>query len=452
MFDGYKVALIDDDSAVRRSLAQTLELAGFEVVALASAEEGLATLGAGFLGIVITDVRLPNMDGMALMKRALQIDRAIPVILITAHGDVHLAVEAMRAGAYDFLEKPFAPERLVEVATRAMEKRALSAEVQSLRRQLAAKRGIEATLLGRSAAVQLLQRQVQQLAATTADVMIIGETGTGKELVARCLHDHSARRERNFVAINCGGLPEALLESELFGHEIGAFTNASRKRIGKFEHADGGTLLLDEIESMPMSFQVKLLRVLQERKVERLGSNDEIAVDVRVIAATKSDLRVLSEQQLFRSDLHYRLNVAVLRLPPLRERREDIPLLFEHFVLEASARHAREPEPLSEAMSQQLMSHDWPGNVRELRNVAERFVLGLADDSLVTTGEAPALTLTQQMDQVEKVLIERALKRHHGRMSVTCEALGIARKTLYDKIARLHIDVSDYRGPTGERT
>ena len=451
MFDGFKVALIDDDSAVRRSLAQTLELAGFEVVALASAEEGLATLAAGFLGIVITDVRLPNMDGMALMKRALQVDRALPVILITAHGDVHLAVEAMRAGAYDFLEKPFAPERLVEVATRAMEKRALSAEVLSLRHQLAAKRGIEATLLGRSAAAQLLQRQVQQLAATTADVMIIGETGTGKELVARCLHDHSARRERNFVAINCGGLPEALLESELFGHEVGAFTNASKKRIGKFEHADGGTLLLDEIESMPMSFQVKLLRVLQERKVERLGSNDEIPVDVRVIAATKADLRVLSEQQLFRSDLHYRLNVAVLRLPPLRDRREDIPLLFEHFVLAASARHAREPEPLSEAMSQQLMSHDWPGNVRELRNAAERFVLGLADDSLLTTGDTQPLALAQQMDQVEKVLIERALKRHHGRMSVTCEALGIARKTLYDKIARLHIDVSDYRGPAGER-
>ncbi|MFL6698257.1 MAG: sigma-54-dependent transcriptional regulator [Vitreoscilla sp.] len=451
MFDGYKVALIDDDSAVRRSLTQTLELAGFEVSAFGSAEEGLATLEPGFLGIVVTDVRLPNMDGMALMKHALQVDRSIPVILITAHGDVHLAVEAMRAGAYDFLEKPFAPERLVEVATRAMEKRVLSAEVLSLRRQLAAKRGIEATLLGRSPAVQLLQRQVQQLAATTADVMIIGETGTGKELVARCLHDHSTRRERHFVAINCGGLPEALLESELFGHEVGAFTNASKKRVGKFEHADGGTLLLDEIESMPMSFQVKLLRVLQERKVERLGSNDEIPVDVRVIAATKADLLQLSEQQLFRSDLHYRLNVAVLRLPPLRERREDIPLLFEHFVLQAAARHGREPEPLSGAMSQQLMSHDWPGNVRELRNVAERFVLGLADDSLLTTGDTQALTLAQQMDQVEKVLIERALKRHQGRMSVTCEALGIARKTLYDKIARLHIDVSEYRGASGER-
>jgi DNA-binding NtrC family response regulator len=451
MVNGYKVALIDDDSAVRRSLTQTLELAGFEVIPLASAEEGLAVLGEAFLGIVITDVRLPGMDGMALMKRALQVDRTIPVILITAHGDVHLAVEAMRAGAYDFLEKPFAPERLVEVATRAMEKRALSAEVLSLRQQLAAKSGIEATLLGRSAAVQLLQRQVRQLAATDCDVMIIGETGTGKELVARCLHDHGARRERHFVAINCGGLPEALLESELFGHEVGAFTNASKKRIGKFEHADGGTLLLDEIESMPMSFQVKLLRVLQERKVERLGSNDEIAVDVRVIAATKFDLRQLSEQQQFRSDLHYRLNVAVLRLPPLRERREDIPLLFEHFVLAASARHGREPEVLGEAMSQQLMSHDWPGNVRELRNVAERYVLGLAEDNLLATGETQALTLAQQMDQVEKVLIERALKRHQGRMSVTCEALGIARKTLYDKIARLHIDASDYRNPAGER-
>ena len=446
MFDGYKVALIDDDPAVRRSLAQTLELAGLEVVAHASAEEALATLGAGFLGVVVTDVRLPNMDGMALMKRALQIDRALPVILITAHGDVHLAVEAMRAGAYDFLEKPFAPERLVDVVTRAMERRALSAEVQSLRLQLAARRGIDATLLGRSPAMKVLQRQVQQLAATNCDVMIIGETGTGKELVARCLHDHSARRDRHFVAINCGGLPESLLESELFGHEAGAFTNASRKRIGKFEHADGGTLLLDEIESMPMSFQVKLLRVLQERKVERLGSNDEIPVDVRVIAATKADLRLLSEQQLFRSDLHYRLNVAVLRLPPLRERREDVPLLFEHFMLEASARHAREPEPLSDAMSQQLMSHDWPGNVRELRNAAERFVLGLSDDTVLTTGDAPVLTLAQQLDQVEKVLIERALKHHQGRMSVTCEALGIGRKTLYDKIARLHIDVSGYRG------
>jgi two-component system C4-dicarboxylate transport response regulator DctD len=449
MFEGLKVALVDDDPPVRGSLSQTLELAGFEVSAFESAEQALAGLGGGFTGVVVTDVRLPQMDGLTLLQRVLALDAATPVIVITAHGDVTMAVQAMRAGAYDFLEKPFAPERLVEVTTRAMEKRALKAEVQSLRRQLASQRGIEAMLLGRSAAMQALQRQVQQLAATSADVMIIGETGTGKELVARCLHEHSARRERHFVAINCGGLPESLLESELFGHEMGAFTTASRKRVGKIEYADGGTLLLDEIESMPLSFQVKLLRVLQERKLERLGSNDEISVDVRVVAATKADLRAMSEQKEFRSDLYYRLNVAVLRLPPLRERREDIPLLFEHFVMQAAARHGREPAPPGAALSQALMAHDWPGNVRELRNAAERFVLGLGDgDSLVGLGASAPLTLTQQMDQVEKVLIEQALKAQKGNMSAACEALGIARKTLYDKIARHGIVVDEYRSST----
>jgi DNA-binding NtrC family response regulator len=448
MFDGFKVVLIDDDPAVRRSLVQTLELAGFEVEAFGSAEQALDRLAPGSPCVVVTDVRLPRMDGMALLQRLMQLDRSLPVILITAHGDVGLAVEAMRAGAYDFLEKPFAPDRLVDVTRRAMEKRVLSAEVQSLRLQLASRPGIESTLIGRSAAMRTLQQQVQRLAATAADVMIVGETGTGKELVARCLHDYSPRRERNFVAINCGGLPEALLESELFGHEMGAFTTAAKKRVGKFEHANGGTLLLDEIESMPMSFQVKLLRVLQERRLERLGSNEEIPIDVRVVAATKADLRALSEEQKFRSDLYYRLDVAMLRLPPLRERREDVPLLFEHFVAQASARHGREPEPLGHAMSQELMAHDWPGNVRELRNAAERFVLGFADERLLAGDESVPTPLAQQMDQVERVLIERALKRHQGRMSVTCEALGIARKTLYDKIARLHIDVDAYRtGP-----
>jgi DNA-binding NtrC family response regulator len=445
MFDGFKVALIDDDPPVRLSLAQTLELAGFTVAAYESAEAALADIEPGFLGVVVTDVRLPRMDGVALLQRLQQLDAAVPVILITAHGDVSMAVQAMHAGAYDFLEKPFAPERLVEVATRAMDKRALSAEVQSLRRQLAAQRGIEATLIGRSPSMQQLQRQVRQLAATSADVMVIGETGTGKELVARCLHEHSARRDRHFVAINCGGLPETLLESELFGHEMGAFTTAAKRRIGKIEHAHGGTLLLDEIESMPLAFQVKLLRVLQERRLERLGSNEEIEVDVRVIAATKADLRELSEQGRFRSDLYYRLNVAVLRLPPLRERREDVPLLFEHFVSAAAARHGREATPPSAALSQQLMGHDWPGNVRELRNAAERYVLGLGDEQIIASGDRPPLTLAQQMDQVEKVLIEQALKAQHGNLSAACEALGIARKTLYDKLARHGIVADEFR-------
>ena len=445
MFEGFKVALIDDDPPVRHSLAQTLELAGCEVLAFGSAEAALAALSAGFRGAVVTDVRLPAMDGTELLDEVLRLDRGIPVILITAHGDVAMAVQAMRAGAYDFIEKPFAPERLVEVVSRALEKRFLSMEVQALRKQLNDQRGIEATLLGRSAAVQTLRQEIMTLAATSADVMLIGETGTGKELVARCLHEQSARRGRPFVAINCGGLPEALLESELFGHEAGAFTTAARRRIGKIEHADGGTLLLDEIESMPPGFQVKLLRVLQERRLERLGSNDEITVDIRVIAATKSDLQQLSEQGKFRADLYYRLNVAVLELAPLRERREDVPLLFEHFALQASAKHGREPRPLSDALSRKLMAHDWPGNVRELRNAAERYVLGLRADGLLSTEAAAPMNLTQQVDQFEKVLIEQALKAHKGRMSSACEALGIARKTLYDKIARHGIVADDFR-------
>ena len=446
MFEGFKVALIDDDPPVRHSLAQTLELAGCEVLAFGSAEAALAALSAGFRGAVVTDVRLPAMDGTELLDEVLRLDRGIPVILITAHGDVAMAVQAMRAGAYDFIEKPFAPERLVDIVGRALEKRFLSMEVQALRKQLHDQRGIEATLLGRSAAVQTLRAEIMTLAATSADVMLIGETGTGKELVARCLHEQSSRRARPFVAINCGGLPEALLESELFGHEAGAFTTASRRRIGKIEHADGGTLLLDEIESMPMGFQVKLLRVLQERRLERLGSNEEITVDIRVIAATKADLQQLSEKGQFRADLYYRLNVALLELPPLRERREDVPLLFEHFVLQASAKHNREPRPMSDALSRKLMAHDWPGNVRELRNAAERYVLGLRADGLLSTEASSApMNLTQQVDQFEKVLIEQALKAHKGRMSSACEALGIARKTLYDKIARHGIVADDFR-------
>lgn len=445
MLEGFPIALVDDDPAVRTSLSQTLELAGFTVTAFDSAEAALAGLAPGYPGVVVTDVRLPRMDGVQLLQQLRGADSTVPVILITAHGDVTMAVQAMRMGAYDFIEKPFHPERLVEVTTRAAEKRALSAEVQALRRQLSAQRGIEATLLGRSPAMRQLQRQVQQLAATSADVMLLGETGTGKELVARCLHEHSPRRDRHFVAINCGGLPETLLESELFGHEAGAFTSAAKRRVGKLEHAQGGILLLDEIESMPLPFQVKLLRVLQERRLERLGSNDEIELDVRVVAATKADLHELSEQGRFRPDLYYRLNVAVLRLPPLRERREDIPLLFEHFLLQAAARHGRQPDMPSAALSQQLMAHHWPGNVRELRNAAERFVLGLAAEQLLGPAASAALPLAQQMDQVEKVLIEQALRQHRGNVSVTAEALGMGRKTLYDKLGRHAIDADSFR-------
>lgn len=446
MFEGFKVLFIEDDPPVRSSLVQTLELSGLTVQAFGTAEQALPHISAGMPAIVITDVRLPGMSGLLLLEKIIAIDADIPVVVVTAHGDIAMAVGAMRAGAYDFIEKPFAPERFVDTAIRALEKRVMRVALDDLRAQLTERSGIEAMLLGQSSAMQEVRRLILRLAATSADVMIHGETGTGKELVARCLHDHSSRRDRNFVAINCGGLPETLFDSELFGHEPGAFTSAAKRRIGKIEHANGGTLLLDEIESMPMAMQIKLLRILQERKIERLGSNEEVPVNLRVVAATKFDLLALSEQQKFRSDLYYRLNVAVLRLPPLRERREDIPLLFEHFVGLASSRYGlpapeRRPEHLRE-----LMAHHWPGNVREIRNAADRFVLEAGGASLVPEPDTAApLPLAQQMDVVEKALIEHALRRHQGRMQDVMQHLGIAKKTLYDKLHRHAIDPESFR-------
>ena len=447
MFEGFKVLFVEDDPPVRTSLAQTLELAGLEVSAFGSAEEALGHVLPGLQGVVISDVRLPGMDGLALLNEVRRIDPEIPVSLITGHGDVAMAVQAMRAGAYDFLEKPFTPERFTETAIRAMEKRMLRVALETLRGQLHEKAGIEAALLGNSAAMRRVREQILMLAEVSADVMIVGETGSGKELVARCLHDHSRRRDRHFVAINCGGLPDTLLESELFGHEAGAFTSANKRRIGKIEHANGGTLLLDEIESMPLSFQVKLLRVLQERKVERLGANEERPVDVRVIAATKADLLELSRQQKFRSDLYYRLNVAVLVLPPLRERKEDVPLLFEHFASQAAKRYSRAAPLLDGERMRSLMAHDWPGNVREIRNSADRFVLQLPAGAGEDLPAAPsaAMTLTQQMDVIEKALIEQALKQHQGSPTVVVEALGIGKKTLYEKLHRHHIQIKNFR-------
>jgi DNA-binding NtrC family response regulator len=447
VFDGFTVVFVEDDQAVRSSLAQSLELAGLHVLALGSAEQACQHVSAGLRGIVVSDIRLPGMDGMALMQHVHSLDATIPCVLVTAHGDVALAVQAMQQGAYDFIEKPFSPERLVSVALRAMERRALQLEVLALRQQLNQPTALDTQLLGQSVVMQNLRQKVRSLASTSADVLIMGETGTGKERVARCLHDDSPRAGKNFVAINCAGLPESLLESELFGHEAGAFTSASKRRIGKLEHAQGGTLLLDEIESMPMGFQAKLLRVLQERKIERLGSNEEIAINIRVVAASKVDLLELCKQQKFRTDLYYRLNVAVLHLPPLRDRREDIGLLFEHFTALASKRHELPLPDMQGQLRHTLMAHDWPGNVRELANVAERFVLGLLGDLLLQTGTGPTIGLAQQMEHIEKMLIEHALRQHRGRASAAGQALGLPKKTMYDKIARHEIILESYRTP-----
>ena len=446
-----RILLIEDDEDVRRSTMQALNLAGFEVEPFGSAEIARAHIGFGAPVIVVCDVRLPGLSGTEWLPQIRTIDAELPVVLITGHGHVPMAVQAMREGAYDFIEKPFTSERLLAVVRHAVERRQLTLQVRSLRDALEDRHGIQAALIGRSAQMQQVRRTVMTLAETSADVLIYGETGTGKELVARCLHDHSERRREHFVPLNCGGLPESLADSELFGHEAGSFTSANRLRVGKFEYANGGTLFLDEIESMPMAVQIKLLRALQERSIERIGSNKAIPFDCRVVAASKFDLQTLSDQQKFRADLYYRIGVAVIELPPLRERREDIPLLFEHFTLLAASRYERAAPMLSSAQLADLMGYAWPGNVRELRNVADRFVLGLLGDRLTLArrpGEGAAglpTGLPQQIEHYERTVIIEELRRHKGDQAATAAALGIARQTLHDKLRRLGIAADEFR-------
>jgi two-component system C4-dicarboxylate transport response regulator DctD len=446
-----KVLLVEDDPEVRLGTKQALELAGFEVDTFTDAETAATRIVPDVPAIVVCDVNLPGMDGLSLLSHARSVDNDLAVILITGHGDIAMAVNAMRRGAYDFVEKPFPPQRLIDVAMRAAEKRRLVLQVRALRRQLADQQGIESIILGHSPAIQHVREFVLQLAGPPANILIQGETGTGKELVGRSLHQHSIRSLKPFVGVNCGGLPDQLFESEMFGYEPGAFTEAARRRIGKIEHAHGGTLFLDEIESMPPAMQVKLLRVLQERKIERLGSNDPVAVDFRVIAASKPNLIELVEKGQFRQDLFYRLNVAVIDLPPLRERKEDIPLLFEHFVLDAARRHQRPAPVVTGRQLNEFLSHDWPGNVRELRNVADRFVLGLLDDS-VSIRSGPAVkkvSLSEQIDRFEQILIEDALAEHRGNAELASRCLGIPRRTLYDKIRKFGLSTDALRSVRG---
>ena len=438
-----QVILVDDEQQVREASRQTLELAGYQVLDFAAADPALQAIGDDWPGVVVSDVRMPGMDGLELMRACRALDADLPVILVTGHGDVSMAVGAMRDGAYDFIEKPYRADRLTDVVRRALDKRALVLENRALRSELAARPGLEARLIGRSDSAIQLRRRIAEIADTDVDVLLEGETGTGKELVARCLHDHGARRTRRFVAINCGALPESIIESELFGHEAGAFTGARARRIGKFEYADRGTLFLDEIESMPLALQVRLLRVLQERVIERLGSNESIPVDVRVVAATKADLRAAAARGEFREDLFYRLDVVEIPLPALRDRREDIPLLFAHFAMLAASRYGREEPALGAALAEELMSRPWPGNVRELQNAAERFVLAGRQQAPAAAG-AP---LGDQVSRFGRSLIEHELARHGGSVKATYLALGIPRKTLYEKMRKYGLSRRDFVDP-----
>lgn len=442
------VYFIDDESDIRIAIEQSFELAEIEARFFSNAEDALLAIKHDKLPfVVVTDICLPGLSGQNLLSSIHHQDPDVPVILITGHGDISMAVQAMHDGAYDFIEKPFAPERLVETVVRAIDKRKLTIENQQLKRSLKASQTLGPRIIGETQSMVDLRDTISHIADTDADILLFGETGTGKELIARSLHEQSSRREQNFVAVNCGAVPENLIESELYGHEKGAFTGADSKRIGKFEHAQGGTLFLDEIESMPMQAQIRLLRVLQERVIERVGSNELLPLDIRVIAATKVDLKQAAQEGTFRQDLYYRLNIVTLDIPPLRERREDIPALFHHFLLVAAARYGKAATALPPQTVQTLISHDWPGNVRELRNAAERYVLlgklsqlGEADSS----ADEP-LSLSDKVAEYEKTLIEQTLSECSGSIKETMQVLNIARKTLYDKMQKHNIDKDNYK-------
>ncbi|ATQ55502.1 sigma-54-dependent transcriptional regulator [Paracoccus yeei] len=432
-----RVLLVDDDDRMRNSTAQALELAGFAVEPLASGEEALALAGPGFAGAVVSDIRMPGMDGMTLLSRLHEIDAELPVILVTGHAEVPLAVEAIRGGAYDFIEKPFVVQELATVIRRAVDHRGLVLANRRLRAVAGKRDDLEARLPGRTPVMVDLRHRLRAIGASDADALIIGPTGAGKEVVARALHDMSPRAGHPFIAINCAALPQALIESELFGHEAGAFPGALRPRYGKFEHARGGVVLLDEIGSMPLDLQAKLLRVLQERVITRLGSNDPVALDVRFIATSKTDLADLVRHGAFREDLYWRLNVAALHVPPLSARREDIPLLFLQLVRESAARHSVPERDMPPAFLSGLAARDWPGNVRELRNLAERVVLGLEGTE---TAQADGARLAERVAAFERSLIAGAIAAHGGRLRAVYETLGISRKTLYEKMQKYGLD------------
>ncbi|OCJ03575.1 Fis family transcriptional regulator [Rhizobium sp. AC44/96] len=447
MTDAAPIYLVDDDKDLLRATKQTLELAGFSVSAFSVASDALAVLDADFSGIVVSDIRMPQIDGLELFNRVRHRDADLPVILMTGHGDIPMAVKAIQDGVYDFITKPFPADRLVQSVRRAVEKRRLILENRALRKASEQVRD-DLPLIGQTPAMERLRRTLRQIADTDVDVLVTGETGSGKEVVASLLHQWSRRAAGNFVALNCGALPETVIESELFGHEAGAFTGAQKKRIGRIEHSSGGTLFLDEIESMPPSTQVQMLRVLEMREVTPLGTNEVRPVDLRVVAAAKIDLGDPKERGSFREDLYYRLNVVTISIPPLRERRDDIPLLFGYFAERAAKRFKRDVPTASAAVHRHLRDHNWPGNVRELSHFAERFVLGVEQAAGGTVRAAAVedgpLPLPDRMERYEAGIIRETLDANGGDVRRTIADLGIPRKTFYDKLQRHGIVRADF--------
>ena len=443
-----KILIVDDEAVIRESLHDWLSDVGYEVFTAESGPQALEILEKEKVGIVIADLVMPAIDGIELMKRAKEIVPNVEVIIITAYGSIPTATAAMREGAYDYIEKPFCPERVELLIEKLIERQGLIEENLSLHQRLE-ERYLFENLIAKSPKMQKIIELIKVVAKSNATVLITGESGTGKELVARAIHSQSHRKDKPFVAISCAALPESLLESELFGHEKGSFTGAYAQKKGKFEIVNKGTLFLDEIGEMSANIQVHLLRVLEEKEFTRVGSNELIKVDVRFISATSKDMKKAVASRQFREDLYYRLNVVIIELPPLREKKEDIPLLAQHFLEKFAVENQKEITGFSPDATDFLLKCEWTGNVRELENAIERAVI-LAKNSYIEVADLPQenLLLTcsapsrKSLGEVEKYHIMNILNETGANYSQAAKILGISRMTLYNKIRAYRLDVN----------
>ncbi len=457
-----KILVVDDKAKMRRVLQMMLEENGYQVGLAEDGEKALDKMKQANFDLVITDMKMPGKNGLELLRDLRKIDEELPVIVMTAYGTVPTAVEAMRAGAYDYILKPFDLEEMKVIAGKALAMGKLLRRSRYLQEELEAKYEFQ-DIVGKSPRIQEVFKLVRQVAPTKSTVLISGESGTGKELIARAIHFHSPRQKEPLIVVNCAALPENLLESELFGHVKGAFTGAHRDRRGRFELADGGTIFLDEVGAMSLNLQAKLLRVLQEKEFERVGGAGFVPIDVRIIAATNQDLKKATEEKTFREDLYYRLNVIPIRLPPLRERKDDIPLLAYHFLHRYNRELGKNIKEIAPEALELMLNYDWPGNIRELENALERaIVLGTegrlsADilplplaEGLALKKSGPNLSYQEAKKEIlqsfEKSFFSKILKETRGNVSQAARLARLDRKNLYQKMKELNLNPRDSQG------